>query len=1296
VHLKSVTLKGFKSFPDRTHLDFGPGVSVVVGPNGSGKSNITDAVLWAMGEQSPLAVRGQSMQDVIFGGGRGVQARSSAEVEIVLDNSDGSVALPFSEVSILRRLHRSGEGEYRLNGARCRLGDVIEVLSDTGLGKETHSVISQGRVEAIVLSKPRDRRLLIEEAAGLGKHRKRRRRAQLKLERTQENLDRALDVEREARSRLRPLKRQAEAAELHQRLEHQLLEARLELAREALRVRRLELAAAEEGVQAARAARGEVEAGLQEVVHRRSHAERALAERSERHDALARRAMQAGAAYERLELRREHAAATAESLAERVLRVQREIDVLEETLAGGRGSRGEGEWSEGHGDSGGPERSGGEHAGEGEGAESGAQTDGDRSEIGQRIRALEAELAALEREREQELERELAELERAHEHATAEVAELDATLSEAREAREEADAGAEEARTALREAERAVEAARREAARVGSELAAVNQFLRNAAPVSTASGEPTEGAHSTLGGGLRVQAGYELAVAAALGRRLDATLVPDLAGAAALLDRAGPDGATALLAETGMRAEGECLPASVEGECLPASAERRPGDLPPATLTPPAPGARPLLELVDGPAPVLGLARRLLADAWVLERLEDLPEDFTGVAVTPRGRVWFAATGEVRQVAEGGSERVLARRNEREQLILAVERAATAEHAARRAAEAAQADFLAADTVREAADGALREAGRSHARALEQARHAAWLIEQRRAAPGQGPLAVRRAQLEGELAAERRQAERVAREHTERLARLERLRAQLAADTALRPLAERLATALRSVGEAVAERVTELQDELARDRAAGEEMAAELRACAAQEAEIQVRLRAEGEAVTAAEVAAQRLRDHTAEAKLELRTVRERLELPAAAPVQADGISGGDAHAESHAEDGHTEGGAQETQGSGLYGPAPLDEDPEPLDEEQVQALTVRVERLRRRREQLGPVNPLAKEEYAQALAHVEELEARRTDLETALRELRTVIRDTDRQIHETFHATFEAAARNFEELARDVFPGGGGRLRLVKDDRTPRPVLGGQSLAAAGAFAEMDGPPPRDAEAAAELEDARSGAGGAAAEGDSHDDGVVLAGQEEEEMLGVEIEITPAGKSTKRLSLLSGGEKSMTALAFLFSVFLARPCPFYILDEVEAALDDLNLERFLSLLRRYADRAQFIVITHQKRTMEAADWLYGVSMAGNGVSKVLSRRLPPAAEAPSQAGSPSGTEVPVQVAPAPAPAHVANPITPADTVEPADAADTMEPADAADSAEDAEMLDAVDQAELTELAEVADLAEVA
>ena len=235
MHLRSISMKGFKSFPNRTKLEFAPGVAVVVGPNGSGKSNITDAVLWALGEQSPLAVRGQTMKDVIFAGGHGVKGSSAAEVEVVIDNGDGGLDTEFGEISIVRRLDRQGEGEYRLNGARCRLTDIVEVLSDTGLGKEMHSVVSQGRVEAIVLSRPRDRRLLIEEAAGLGKHRKRRRRAQLKLERTEENLSRALDVEREARSRLRPLKRQAEAAELHERLERQTLEARYELSRDCVR-----------------------------------------------------------------------------------------------------------------------------------------------------------------------------------------------------------------------------------------------------------------------------------------------------------------------------------------------------------------------------------------------------------------------------------------------------------------------------------------------------------------------------------------------------------------------------------------------------------------------------------------------------------------------------------------------------------------------------------------------------------------------------------------------------------------------------------------------------------------------------------------------------------------------------------------------------------------------------------------------------------------------------------------------------------------------------------------------------
>src|SRR3954454_16233758 len=368
MHLKSTSLKGFKSFPERTRLEFSPGVSVIVGPNGCGKSNITDAVLWALGEQSPLAVRGQTMQDMIFAGGDGETPRRFADVEVVLDNDDGGPG-DFSEISVRRRLDRNGDGEYRLNGARCRLVDVIETLSEANLGHEMHSVISQGRVEEIVHSRPRERRLLVEEAAGLGKHRKRRRRAQLKLERTQDNLDRALDVEREARSRLRPLKRQAGAGALHERLERQTTEARWELAKDAARAKRAALVDAERAAAEARAARDELQASLDDVAGRREQAEEALARRTEQREALARRAFAARSAHERVTLRRESCAATAAELGERMERLGARADSLAAEQA--------------------PEE----------------------VPDGTRIGELEAELAVLELERSTEVDRQVAELE---------------------------------------------------------------------------------------------------------------------------------------------------------------------------------------------------------------------------------------------------------------------------------------------------------------------------------------------------------------------------------------------------------------------------------------------------------------------------------------------------------------------------------------------------------------------------------------------------------------------------------------------------------------------------------------------------------------------------------------------------------------------------------------------------------------------------------------------------------------------------------------------------------------------
>ncbi len=1062
MHLRSITLKGFKSFPDRTRLEFSPGVSVIVGPNGSGKSNITDAVLWALGEQSPLNVRGQSMQDVIFAGAHGVQARPEAEVEVVIDNEQG-IDLPMSEIAISRRLDRAGDGEYRINGAKCRLTDVTEVLSDTGLGKEMHSVVSQGRVTSIVTSKPRDRRVLIEEAAGLGKHRKRRRRAQLKLERTQDNLDRALDVEREARSRLRPLKRQAEAAELHERLERQTLEARWELARDGARSAAAALAQGEAAAATAREAAATVEGELVEVAARREAAEAALTARGSDRDELSSRYHAARSAAERIETREEAAREAAARLADRALRRRALVDALEGEAA---------------------------------------TDEPDEAGLG-RVAALETELEQLAADRAQRLERELAELAERQAAAAAEVARTAAIVAEREAARREADAAFETARAARREAEAGADRARRNAARTGAELAGVNQFLR------TQAGAP--GGARSLADGLRAEPGYELALAAVLGPRLRAAVAASLPEARELLEGAGKDGGVAFVA---------------------TDRAGRP------ELAPGPPTGVPLIDVVAwSDATVETLAKRLLAGVWVVD---ELPEAFDGTAVTREGLVYDGSSGELRRVPAGGEDRVLAERNRRDGLVTESQAAVQAEQEAKQAVETAVAAARAADAARDEADRSARTAKREHTDAQEAERQCVRAADQKRRAPDDAETAARRAQVAAALNAERRLLERAAREREQRAERIAGERERALADEQLAPVAARLADALRVALEVTRERVTAFDAALRAEREAGERLAGELRACAQQEAQVQGRLRERNQAVTAAEVRAQQVRDLAADAERELGGLAERLGLAAEAAVEA-------------------------------------------LPDEERAALVGRIERLQRRREQLGPVNPLAKAEYDEAVAYVEELETQREDLEGAIRELQGIIKDTDQRIKQAFEETFAATARNFEEVVAQLFPGGRGRLRLVREDAGPRPVLGGGGDAGVEAGA--------DAEAAAEAEEDRPA--------------------DESEALGVEIELTPAGKSTKRLSLLSGGEKSMTALAFLFAVFLAKPCPFYILDEVEAALDDLNIDRFLTLLRRYSDRAQFIVVTHQKRTMEAADCLYGVSMAGNGVSKVVSRRLP-------------------------------------------------------------------------------------
>src|SRR5215208_5243729 len=1043
MYLKAINLKGFKSFPDRTRLTFSPGVSVIVGPNGSGKSNITDAVLWALGEQSPTAVRGQQMRDVIFAGGGGQSPRRFAEVEVVIDNSEGRAASEFSEISISLRIERNGDGEYGLNGARCRLVDVVEALSDTNMGREAHSVISQGKVEEIVSSKPRDRRLLIEEAAGLGKHRKRRHSAQLKLDRTRDNLERAMDVEREARSRLRPLKRQAEAAERTAKMLRQSNELRARIVADDLRAQQEQLTAAEARLAEVRATRDSVEKRFEEVRARRTAIEERIAAGEEGRRRQGEILAEARAATERVRARAESL-----DLAERDLRGalgerQLRLDALDE--------------------------------------------DPDEDAGVARVTELEAELAKLGEDSSEEAARLRREADEAEQRRAA-----------AKAALEPLERAGEEIGAALRRATEMHEMARAEAqkaserrAALAGELAAVEAKLAAAA---------VEGEHEALAGMLEAGSGLERAVSAVLGERLRASIVGSVGEGRERL--AGAEGAARALIAS--------------GPAKPASSS-------------PKEGARPLLDLIEARGEAAPITDRLLADAWLVDDLDEIADDFTGVAVTVDGECFDAAVGEIRRMPREGTDPALAARSEREELASRLAQREQTEERAKRDRERAESALAEARRGEERAQHELREARRELDQAAEEASRTAWLAERHaeRAEGGSGS-AIQRAKLEAELAAERRHAEVAERTREKRLRDRRELERRIALESETLPALGRARDALRRVAERLEERAAKLGETEGSD---GGDVAAELRECSQQEFGLQGELREASEAMTVAEVEATQLRGHRDESTTELQRLGAALgeELTAAA---------------------------------------------EAIGDEDREAIETKLAGLDRNREQIGPVNPLAEREYAEAREHVTELAEQRKDLEKAITELRALIRRTDREIAAAFEETFEATARGFEEMVAELFPGGKGRLRRV--DVGPRPFAG----------------------QAPETE-----------EGD--------AGDPDEELLppdddgGVEIEVTPAGKSTRRLSLLSGGEKSLVALAFVFAVLMARPCPFYILDEVEAALDDINIDRFLRLVRRFSERSQFIVVTHQKRTMDAADILYGVSMGGDGITKVVSRKLP-------------------------------------------------------------------------------------
>jgi chromosome segregation protein len=497
----------------------------------------------------------------------------------------------------------------------------------------------------------------------------------------------------------------------------------------------------------------------------------------------------------------------------------------------------------------------------------------------------------------------------------------------------------------------------------------------------------------SLAGELEVRPGYELALATVLGGRLGAAIVDDLPAAEQVLDRAGRDGGRALVAGVG-------------------GASDSPAGAPPAAH-PPVPGAEPLApSSLDRPARSPWLAGCWPArGSWTTS-----PPCRPGspASRSPRWARLLRSGGEVRQAASGGSERVLAERNRRDALVRSSEEAVRAEQAALAAVESAAGAVAGADVAREEADQGARAAERHRAAAQEAERQAAWLLEQRRAAPDQGPGAVRRAQLEGELAAERRMAERAARERAERAARIERLEAAVARDRALRPLAERVAAALERALAAVLAQAEVLEAELAADRRTGK---ASPPSCA------RVRRRRPTCSASCASGPRPSRSPRSAPSRRATRRPRPRRSWPTSPGSWAWRPSRARIRC-SHRTPRPC------TSGSSAW-PGAVSSS--------------------------GPVNPLAQAEYDEALAHVEELERQRTDLETALRELRVLLRDTDRVIRQTFEETFAAAASNFAELAEMLFPGGRGRLRLVREDTGPRPVLGGADADASGDEAEAE-----------------------------------------------------------------------------------------------------------------------------------------------------------------------------------------------------------------------------------------------
>ncbi len=1187
MHLKSLTLKGFKSFASATTLRFEPGITCVVGPNGSGKSNVVDALSWVMGEQGAKALRGGKMEDVIFAGTAGRAPLGRAEVTLTIDNTDGALPIDYTEVSVTRRMFRDGASEYEINGSSCRLLDVQELLSDSGIGREMHVIVGQGKLDSILQSKPEERRAFIEEAAGVLKHRKRKEKALRKLEAMQANLTRLSDLTAELRRQLKPLGKQAEIARRAQAVQADLRDARLRLHADDLVTLRAAVAKDEADETAARARRAEVDSALEVARAEQAGLEQQLAASAPRLSATQDTWYQLSALAERLrgtvqlavqrarhlcapiethrpgrdpdELEREATAAQAneaelhavveEASAVLSAAMDRRIE-LEDALADAERAhlaavRAVADRREGL-------------------ARLTGQVEALRSTSGATAEEIErlSSALALGWERAELAQREFDEL--AHQLEALHAGEVG--LNERHEAAVSAHTIAAQRSAELTAAHREAEQ-QRASWRARVEALSLGLTRKDGTELLLAAELP--GVTGSVASLLTVDPGAEAAVASALGAAADALAVSDMDVAVVALSFLREQDA----GRAGLLVGG--APATVQRSSWP--------ELPA--------GARWVVDLVHPPEQLRAALHRLLERTAVVD---DLAAARALVAALPTARA-VTVDGDVfgGDWAHGGSGR--------SQSVIEVQAAIddgqarlteSETHIKQLAAELDGASAEEADRA-EDVDNTLAALHESDAQLAAVAEQLARLGQAARSASGEAErLRQQRDEMEKRRAGALTSLEEM--EERLRLAQDEPTDAEL--DTSERDEAVAALASARSeeVEARLALRTAEERAQAVAGRAESLRRSAQAERAARQRAAAAAMARQRGAAVAEEVVAAGELalvrietslqrsaaeRDavvlERAQQEQTLAEVRARVhELAGELDKLTDTVHRDELlRAQQRLRIEQLETKISEGFGIGLddlvteYGPAvPVPPSPEELAEYDLAVergelvsppqparyeravQSGRAQRAERDLALLGKVNPLALEEFAALEERYKFLSTQLEDLKSTRRDLLTVITEVDEKILEVFTEAFHDVAREFETVFTTLFPGGEGRLLLTEPDN----------------------------------------------------------------MLttGIEVEARPPGKKVKRLSLLSGGEKSLTAVAMLVAIFRARPSPFYVLDEVEAALDETNLSRLIALFELLRDRSQLIVITHQKATMEVADALYGVSMRGDGITTVISQRL--------------------------------------------------------------------------------------